>query len=62
MLTVDESLPLVAGMVLEDAKISSVLESDDGILFAFWERRTVPPGADSMSGNRVVIAISGESE
>ncbi|MBF0448587.1 MAG: hypothetical protein HQL67_10325 [Magnetococcales bacterium] len=27
-----------------------------------WEKRTVPAGADSLSGNKVVIAISGESE
>ncbi|MBF0453266.1 MAG: hypothetical protein HQL72_00440 [Magnetococcales bacterium] len=29
---------------------------------AIWEKRTVPAGADSLSGNKVVIAISGESE
>lgn len=29
---------------------------------ALWEKRTVPAGADSLSGNKVIIAISGESE
>ena len=29
---------------------------------AIWEKRTVPAGADSLSGNKVVVAISGESE
>ncbi|MBF0180714.1 MAG: hypothetical protein HQM03_11895 [Magnetococcales bacterium] len=28
---------------------------------AVWERRTVPAGANSRSGNKVVVAISGES-
>lgn len=27
----------------------------------FWEKRTVPAGADSHSGNQVIVAISGES-
>lgn len=29
---------------------------------AVWEKRTVPAGADSYSGNKVVVAITGESE
>lgn len=29
---------------------------------AVWEKRTVPAGANSLSGNKVVVAISGESE
>lgn len=29
---------------------------------ALWEKRTVPVGADSFSGNKVVVAITGESE
>ncbi|MBF0127570.1 MAG: hypothetical protein HQM02_10215 [Magnetococcales bacterium] len=28
---------------------------------AVWEKRTVPPGAGSRSGNKVIVAISGES-
>ena len=28
---------------------------------AIWEKRTVPAGADSLSGNQVIVAISGES-
>ena len=29
---------------------------------AIWEKRTVPAGSDSFSGNKVVVAITGESE
>ena len=29
---------------------------------AVWEKRTVPAGAESFSGNKVVVAITGESE
>lgn len=29
---------------------------------AIWEKRIVPAGADSFSGNKVVVAITGESE
>lgn len=28
---------------------------------AIWEKRTVPPGANSFSGNKVVVAVTGES-
>ena len=44
------------------AKISSVYEPEDGCLFAIWGKRTVPAGAGNLSGNKAIIAISGESE
>ena len=43
------------------AAADTLIFSSHPAAVAIWEKRTVPAGADSFSGNKVVVAITGES-
>lgn len=44
------------------AAADTIIFSSHPASVAIWEKRTVPAGADSFSGNKVIVAITGESE
>ena len=63
------TLTLASGITLSNAyttaagtRVASVLEvASIADSQAVWQRRTVPAGASSISGDKVIMAISGES-
>ncbi|MBF0161616.1 MAG: hypothetical protein HQL88_04935 [Magnetococcales bacterium] len=62
------ALTLASGVTLANAytasttRVASVLEvASIADAQAVWQRRTVPAGATSLSGDKVIMAISGES-
>ncbi|MBF0098746.1 MAG: hypothetical protein HQM04_18760 [Magnetococcales bacterium] len=61
-LTLASGVTLANAYTASDTRVASVLEvTSIADAQAVWQRRTVPAGASSISGDKVIMAISGES-
>ncbi|MEO5355223.1 MAG: hypothetical protein H7835_18710 [Magnetococcus sp. XQGC-1] len=61
-LTLDSGVTLANAYTASNTRVASVLEvASIADSQAVWQRRTVPAGAASLSGDKVIMAISGES-